>query len=74
MPKDPLPTTPLSKTCSWLRCTILDSNGDFLDRVKNTAGVWVKQDEISHIMFYTRIQSEVTQNGQDDINSTKTAP
>lgn len=41
---------------------------------KNTAGVWVKQDEISHVMFYTRPQPEVTRNGQDDTDSTEPAP
>lgn len=30
----------------------LDEKGDFTVKVANTAGVWINQDEISHVMFY----------------------
>lgn len=41
----------------------LDEEGNFLGAVLDSAGVWIKHDEISHVMFYYFNDKEVITNG-----------
>lgn len=42
----------------------LDGKGNFTTEVAGTAGVWINNDEISHVMFYFPSDNKEANNGQ----------
>ena len=51
----------------------IDDTGDFADVVTRTAGVWIKHDEISHVMFFHPGRKESTTDGQKTDRDAQTA-